>query len=197
MAEKAVKKAVMIAMIEGVLTELMVKTGADNVYIDGTTTVAAKIAEMVAAINLRAKSTDVTAEIKAAIDALIGGAPATYDTLKELADYIASHEDVVDALNAAIGNKADKSAVTAIQNTINGLGALSKKSKVAEGDLEQALLDKVNAASQGNHTHGNKGVLDGITAAKVAEWDGKSKVYAQPTTPADLKSGDLFIQLIE
>lgn len=39
---------------------------------------------------------------------LIGGAPATYDTLKEIADYIAAHADVVTALNAAIGNKVDK-----------------------------------------------------------------------------------------
>lgn len=41
---------------------------------------------------------------------LIGGAPATYDTLKEIADYITSHQDVSDALNEAIGNKVDKVA---------------------------------------------------------------------------------------
>lgn len=39
---------------------------------------------------------------------LIGGAPTTYDTLKEIADYIAKHQDVSDALEAAIGNKVDK-----------------------------------------------------------------------------------------
>lgn len=41
---------------------------------------------------------------------LIGGAPATYDTLKEIADYISSHQSVADALNTAIGNKVDKVA---------------------------------------------------------------------------------------
>lgn len=39
---------------------------------------------------------------------LIGGAPGTYDTLKEIADYIAEHEEVAEALNAAIANKAEK-----------------------------------------------------------------------------------------
>ena len=42
------------------------------------------------------------------IDDLIGGAPGTYDTLKEIADYIADHEEVSQALNQAIVNKAEK-----------------------------------------------------------------------------------------
>lgn len=105
------RKAIMKALVDGVITELMIKTQIDNVYLDdGTTTLSAKIAEMVSAINLRAKKDDVTAEISAAIDALIGGAPNTYDTLVEIADYIASNESVVTALNAAIGSKVDKVA---------------------------------------------------------------------------------------
>lgn len=39
---------------------------------------------------------------------LIGGAPETLDTLKEVADAIEENEDVVSALNAAIGNKANQ-----------------------------------------------------------------------------------------
>ena len=62
------KKAILRALVEGVLTDLMVQTKADNVYLDDTTTVAAKLAEMVAAINERAKSTDVTTQISAAIN---------------------------------------------------------------------------------------------------------------------------------
>lgn len=33
------------------------------------------------------------------------------------------------------------------------------------------LKEKVNAAAEGNHSHANKTVLDGITAEKVAAWD--------------------------
>ena len=42
------------------------------------------------------------------IDELIGGASGTYDTLKEIENYIREHEDVADAMNAAISNKVDK-----------------------------------------------------------------------------------------
>lgn len=42
------------------------------------------------------------------IDDLVNGAPEAMDTLSELAEVIASNEDIMSALNAAIGNKVDK-----------------------------------------------------------------------------------------
>lgn len=39
---------------------------------------------------------------------LVDSAPDTMNTLKELSDAISEHQDVTDALNAAIGNKVDK-----------------------------------------------------------------------------------------
>lgn len=42
------------------------------------------------------------------ISELINGAPETLDTLKEVADAIAEHKEVTDALDSAIGNKVDK-----------------------------------------------------------------------------------------
>lgn len=251
------RKAILRALIEGVLTDLMVKTGADNVYIDDTTTLAAKLAEIVTAINLRAKSTDVTAEIKsavtglakssdvtkeintavtglakssdvtaeinAAISGLINGAPETYDTLKEISDYIANHADVTEAINAAIAGKADRTTVQGIQSTIAALGSLAKKSVVSESDLDAGLKEKVNAASEGNHSHnnkalldtytqteanladavakkhahGNKAVLDGINATLVTEWNSKGTVFAQASQPSNLATGDLWIQLLD
>lgn len=67
------------------------------------------------------KITELSSDIAAAGDSqklytdtkiadLIGGAPETLDTLKEVADVIQENETVVDALNAAIGNKVDKVA---------------------------------------------------------------------------------------
>lgn len=44
---------------------------------------------------------------------LINGAPETLDTLKEIADAITENETVVDAINEAIGKKADKEALGA------------------------------------------------------------------------------------
>lgn len=50
-------------------------------------------------------------------------------------------------------------------------GALADKDIVSESDLDSALAAKVNAAAQGNHSHSNKTVLDGITSTKVSNWD--------------------------
>ena len=243
----AKKNAIIKKKIENVLYELMIKTGVDNVWIDDSTTLAGKLSEMITAINEKAKSTDVTNSIKTAIDnlrsELMGeGVPEAYDTFKELADYIESHQTAADALTAAVGNKVDKVSgkglstndyTTAEKNKLNGIaagsqanviesisvngtkqtpsgknvnivvptGALASKSKVAESDLDTALKEKVNAASEGNHSHANKAVLDTITQDKVNSWDGKATVTVSSTDAtaaqiAAMKNGDLFIQLV-
>lgn len=189
------KNVVIKGLIEGVLTDLMIKTVGDQVYLDESTTLTAKLAEILADVALKANKTDVTQEIKTAIDGLIGGAPGTYDTLKEIADYIAAHENIVTALNEAIGNKADKAEFEVVKATVEGLGALSKKDKVAEADLDAALAEKINNASAGNHSHANKAVLDGIQASDVTNWNGKSKVYIQAEQPESLAEGDLWLQV--
>ena len=189
----AVKNAILKTKIENQIVELMTKSQITNIYMDdGTTTLAAKLSEMVTAINGKATQQD----ISTAISELIAGAPETYDTLKEIADYISSHQNVVDGINAAIGNKADKAEFEAVKTIVDGLGALAKKDKVTEGDLDTALAEKVNAASEGNHSHANKEVLDSITSEKVQAWDGKSKIYVQDSQPETLAVGELWIETL-
>lgn len=74
-----------------------------------------------------AKSADVTAAISAAKDELIGGAPATYDTLKEIADYIAEDKTGAAAMTASIGGKADKA------KTLAGYGI--EDARIADGTI--------------------------------------------------------------
>ena len=204
----SVRNAILKTKLENEIVELMVKSQVTNIYLDdGTTTLAAKLAEMIASINEKAKKTEVTSEISTAvseaIDGLIAGAPGTYDTLKEIADYITAHEEVVTALNAAIGNKVDKvegkqlsteDFTTAYKAILDGIGALASKDKVTEADLDETLKEKVNAAAEGNHSHANKDVLDGITAEDVQAWDAKAKIYVQDTQPETLNPGELWIQ---
>lgn len=57
-------------------------------------------------------------------------------------------------------------------NIIVPTGTLAGKDKVSESDLDDVLKEKVNAAAEGNHSHSNKTVLDGVTADKVSAWDG-------------------------
>lgn len=49
-----------------------------------------------------------TSFVQTAISNLVNSAPETLDTLGELADAIEEHQDVTDALDAAISNKVDK-----------------------------------------------------------------------------------------
>lgn len=214
------KNAILKALIESEIVQLMVRTNVDNVYVDDATTLAAKLAEIISTLNGKATTaaltsglsgkadkththaqsdvsglssalssrpttTQMNSAISSAIDELIGGAPATYDTLKEIADYIAEHEEVVDTLNAAIGNKLDKSVYDAFVATI---GDLATKDKVSESDLDSALAEKVNAASEGNHSHANKTVLDGITSTKVSHWDTAYTHSQSPHAPSNAQA---------
>ena len=192
------KNAVIKALVNDVLTDLMIKTTGEQVYLDETTTVSAKVAEMVLAINERAKTSDVTTAIDELRQELLGDVPVeAYNTFTELAAYIEAHQEAADALTEAIGNKADKSAVETIQTTIATLGSLATKSAVSEDDLDAALKEKVNAASEGNHSHANKTVLDGITADKVAEWVAKGGFEPLAADPENPVAGMLYAVITE
>lgn len=226
------KNAILKALIEGAIIDLMVKTNVENVKVDESTTLAAKLSEIITALNNKATKDSLASyptrdemelAISTAIAGLINGAPSTYDTLKEISDYIAENSDVVESLNAAIGTKADATVVASIQATVNALGTLATLNVVSEDNLDASLKAKVNAGAEGNHTHSNKGLLDtydqtnssikaaveakhthinkttldGVTASKVGEWDGKCKFYASTTQPSELTVNDLWIQIVE
>lgn len=53
----------------------------------------------------------VNTAVTSKVNEVVGGAPETYDTLKEIADYIDAHKSVETALNAAIGTKANSADV--------------------------------------------------------------------------------------
>ena len=231
----AARNAILRALIEGAITDLMVKTKVDNVYVDDSTTLAAKLSEIITSLNTKASTsalssglsnkadaehthsmnsipnlttelgnrptlsavrTEIASQVSVAISDLIDGAPGTYDTLKEIANYITEHADVVDTLNAAIGNKADAATVAALQAAVAALGSLAAKDAVSESDLDTALKTKLDNMESAAHSHSNKSVLDGITADQVSAWDGKGKFYAQASQPTNLTRNDLWAQLI-
>lgn len=68
----------------------------------------------------------------------------------------------------------DYAKATDLTDAVARIAALEAK-KIAETDLDEDLKAKVNASAAANHSHDNKTVLDGITAEKVASWDGKAE----------------------
>lgn len=153
------------------------------------------------------KSARTIANEELAAQLIPANAQDALNTLSEIAAWIQDHPEDVAAINAAISALQAKvdtegtvsAAITAAINALGisayaktaDLGDLAAKDTVAESDLAAALAQKVNAAAEGNHAHGNKTVLDGITAAKVSAWDAKSDfsgAYAdltgKPTIPS-------------
>ncbi len=89
---------------------------------------------------------------------LIGGAPETLDTLKEVADAIQANKDVSTALDAAIGKKANQTEL----DTHTGNNTIH---------ITSAERTNWNDANTKKHTHSNEGVLDKITQALLDSWN--------------------------
>ncbi len=134
-------KATIKAMYEGIINDLMIKTKTDNVYLpDGVTLLSAKLSEIVTSIN--SMSTDIDAlptvsevntAISNAIDALIDGAPGTYDTLKEISDWIATHTSEYEALIAGLATKVDKVEGKGLSTEDYTTAEKTKLAGIAEG----------------------------------------------------------------
>lgn len=122
------KMVILQGEVNGVLTDLMARSHVDNViYEEGGKQIALseKLAEIIAAVALKADSADVAKDIKTANDALynkIMGITAedgatvneAFDTLKEVADYLAAHGSVVQGFTNDISGL--KTAVESLQS---------------------------------------------------------------------------------
>ena len=147
----AIKNAILKMKVEGILNEIWLKSGASQIIVDQTTgeTLATRLASLATDIESAVAGgitpTQVDEKISAAISALIDDAPETMNTLKEVSDYIDDHQEVVDALNQAIGTKVDK---------VEGKG-------LSANDFTDALLAKLNSVTEGatkveaSNTNGN------------------------------------------
>lgn len=96
------------------------------------------------------------------IAGLVNGAPETLDTLKEVADAIQENESVVDGLNAAIGNKADKDHTHA-DATGTAAGFMSATDK--------AKLDGMTAGAEPNQNAFANVKVGETTVAAAAKTD--------------------------
>ena len=77
--------------------------------------------------------------------------------------------------------------------TNDALDAVAGRVTTAEGKIT-TLEGKVQTLEGDTHTHANKTVLDGITAAKVQAWDANTTLHVGATQPANMKNGDIWLQ---
>ena len=115
---------------------------------------------------------------------IVAGADASYDTLKEIADWISSHKTDATAMN---------SAITALEGIVDGIGGDGEKATVVEyvtdaiaalkiGDYAKAadltaLAGRVTTLEGKAHTHANKALLDTYTQTEVDLADAVAKKH--------------------
>lgn len=103
----AAKNVILRKQIAGVLYDLYPQTAFAQVVNSDNKDLNAIVKELTDAIALKATGADLTA-LQTKFDNLIQDAPAAYDTLKEISDYIATHTSEYEALKSLTADKVSK-----------------------------------------------------------------------------------------
>lgn len=132
---------------------------------------------------------------------VVAGAPESFDTLKELSDWIATHGQDAAEMN---------SAIVALQNILDGIGDTESGEKATVvayvtdaiaalniGDYATAaqltaLAGRVTTLEGASHTHANKELLDTYTQteANLADAVDKKHVHTNATELDKIANGD-------
>lgn len=139
---------------------------------------------------------------------IVADANASFDTLKEIADWImsdttgaASMAADITALEAKLEG-VDKTVVESIANAIDAALKVDNADKYAlastvsglTGQLE-TIAGQITALEAAKHTHANIDTLNSITAEKVATWDGSlqaAKDYTDSVLPTALTEAEIL-----
>lgn len=171
------KNSILKGIVNGQVTELYPKTSADNTFLASGTSVETALGTM-------PTTETVNGLISAAIDALIDGAPATYDTLKEISEWIATHQSEYEALIAAIAGKVDK---------VEGKGlstedyTTAEKTKLAgiEANANNYTLPTATANALGGIKVGANLAIDSTTGVLSGDYSAASSSAAGLMSAAD------------
>lgn len=171
------KNSILKGIVNGQVTELYPKTSADNTFLASGTSVETALGTM-------PTTETVNGLISAAIDALIDGAPATYDTLKEISEWIATHQSEYEALIAAIAGKVDK---------VEGKGlstedyTTAEKTKLAgiEAGANNYTLPTATASALGGIKVGANLAIDSSTGVLSGDYSAASSSAAGLMSAAD------------
>ena len=171
------KNSILKGIVNGQVTELYPKTAANNTFLQSGT-------DLETALTTMPTTETVEGLISDAIDALIDGAPATYDTLKEISDWIATHQDEYAALIAAIAGKVDK---------VEGKGlstedyTTAEKTKLAgiEANANNYTLPTATASALGGVKVGANLAIDSSTGVLSGDYSAASSSAAGLMSAAD------------
>ena len=185
MSETAIKNAILKKKIEGTITDLMVKTSAENVVVDATgKTLSAELAEIITAMAGKATASDIDIRI----NALIGAAPTALDTLVEIADALNNDPDFAATMTSQLAGKVDKVAGKGL-STEDFTAELKAKLEGITGYTHPDSHPATMITQDATHRF--------VTDAEKTAWNAKGRVLSGATAPADLGDNDLFIQVVQ
>lgn len=210
----AAKNAVLQMIIENVLTDLMIRSGADNIIVDQGTgeTLSTRLASIASTAANFVKQSDMETYVGTKLSELIGGAPETADTLLELNNLIANNADVIETLNSAIGNKVDKVSgkglsandfTDALLTKLNGIATAATKVEasttngnvVINGAEVKVYTDPAGNGYNRLPAGGSVGQVLRASGEGAGTWG--NAVRSGASAPDNLLAGELFIKLID
>lgn len=181
----AVKKAIPQKKVEGVVTDLMVKTSAENVVVDAAgKTLSAALSEIITDMAGKATASDIDTRI----NALIGAAPTALDTLVEIADALNNDPDFAATMTTQLAGKVDKVAGKGL-STEDFTADLKAKLEGITGYTHPDSHPASMITQDATHRF--------VTDAEKAAWSAKGRILSGKTTPADLAETDLFLQIVD
>ena len=174
---------------------LIAKSDGENVavtYKGAEMTLSAALTQIATSVSNIPTGENVDAKISAAIDELIGGAPETYDALKEIAEYILNNQDVMSTLNNAIGNKVDKEDGKGL-SAEDFTAALKAKLDALPAITAEDVENWNNKADKSTATVTSAGLM---SAEDKTRLDGLRGVRYGTEPPADMQNGELFVRVV-
>lgn len=199
----AAKTAILKAKIEGIIYEMMVKTTAANVYVDDSTTLAAKLSNIIADIATKASTSDLNSGL--ATKANVSHTHAQSE-VTGLTDALAAKASTK-ALTEGLATKADAShthAQSDITGLADALALLAAKTEVTSAidALRQEMLGDTPVEAYNTFTElaayiaEHKDAADALTAAvgnkadKATTLTGYGITDAYTKTEVDTKISD-------
>lgn len=156
------KNAILKAKIENVISELMVKTTAANVYVDDSTTLAAKLTNIIADIAAKASTSDLESGLAGKANVSHTHAQSEVTGLTEALALLASTESVTAAIDALRQEMLGDTPVEAY-NTFTELAAYISEHREAADALTAAVGNKADKAT----TISGYGITDTYTKTET------------------------------
>jgi hypothetical protein len=178
----AVRSAMLRKIVEGVLTDLMIRTNTDNVQLADGSTLSTFLAGIITQENI-------TDYVDARINHVLNVNPGLIDLLNDIQQALEDKGEVVEEILNTLATKATKEELAEVSTAVGSLST-------ALG----ALTTRVTSLESAVNNHGGRLSAVESLVGNLADPEilpGLSRVISGTTVPSDLRNVDLMIHLLD